>query len=324
MFHPSEVELAETTKRILRDVEELKPTRVVFDSLSELRLLAGTALRYRRQILALKQFFATRECTVILLDDMTATDHDLQVQSIAHGVILLEQLNPEYGSERRRLRVVKYRGVHFRGGYHDYLIKTGGIEVFPRLVAAEHRLVPEERAKLPSDIAELDALLGGGIEEGHEHADRRRGRHGQVHAGRTVRLARRPAAGNARHCSCLTKARRRCSRAAARLASNLAEGVASGQISLQQIDPAELTPGEFVHSIRQEVEVRGAKIIVIDSLNGYAQCDARGTVSDDPVARTADVSRPAPRGDDSDRRAPGLDRQPDEHARRCRPIWPTR
>src|SRR4029434_1964295 len=114
--------LASTTQLILEDVERLRPTRVVFDSLSELRLLAGSALRYWRQILALKQFFASRDCTVLLLDDMTATDHDLQMQSIAHGVVLLEQLNPEYGSERRRLRVVKYRGVAFRGGFHDYKI----------------------------------------------------------------------------------------------------------------------------------------------------------------------------------------------------------
>ena len=139
MFHPSEVELASTTKLILGDVERLKPTRVVFDSLSELRLLAGNALRYRRQILALKQFFATRKCTVVLLDDLTATDRDLQMQSIAHGVVLLEQLNPEYGSERRRLRVVKYRGVQFRGGYHDYVIKQGR----PRgLSAARRRRTP--------------------------------------------------------------------------------------------------------------------------------------------------------------------------------------
>jgi circadian clock protein KaiC len=126
MFHPSELELASTTKLILEDVERLRPARIVFDSLSELRLLAGTALRYRRQILALKQFFSTRDCTVILLDDLTATDRDLQVQSIAHGVILLEQLNPDFGAERRRLRVVKYRSVKFRGGFHDYAITRAG------------------------------------------------------------------------------------------------------------------------------------------------------------------------------------------------------
>jgi circadian clock protein KaiC len=176
MFHPSEVELASTTKLILADVERLKPTRVVFDSLSELRLLAGSPLRYRRQILALKQFFATRDCTVILLDDMTSTDHDLQVQSIAHGVILLEQLNPEYGAERRRLRVVKYRGVKFRGGFHDYKINPGGLQVFPRLVAAEHRQATT-RAKLPSHISELDALLGGRAGRGYQHSDRRGCRH---------------------------------------------------------------------------------------------------------------------------------------------------
>ena len=139
MFHPADVELASVTSLILADIDRLKPTCVVLDSLSEVRLLAGNALRYRRQILALKQFFSTRQCTVLLLDDLTATDRDLQVQSIAHGALLLEQLNPEYGSERRRLRVVKYRGVQFRGGYHDYVIRRGGIVVFPRLVAAEHR-----------------------------------------------------------------------------------------------------------------------------------------------------------------------------------------
>src|SRR5687768_14177241 len=165
MFHPSEVELSETTKTILADVERVKPTRVAFDSLSELRLLAGNPLRYRRQILALKQFFSGRKCTVLLLDDMTSTNHDLQVQSIAHGAVRLEQLYPVYGAERRRLIVLKFRGVRFRGGYHDYVIKRGGIEVFPRLIASEHRqLVSEER--LGSGIAELDHLLGGGIELG--------------------------------------------------------------------------------------------------------------------------------------------------------------
>src|SRR4030095_7558730 len=134
MFHPSEVELASITKLILDDIERLRPTRVVFDSLSELRLLAGSPLRYRRQILVLKHFFINRKCTVLLLDDMTATDRDLQVQSIAHGVIALEQLQPEYGGQRRRLRVMKYRGVQYRGGFHDYAIVRGGIHAYPRLV----------------------------------------------------------------------------------------------------------------------------------------------------------------------------------------------
>ncbi|HEY4232315.1 MAG TPA: ATPase domain-containing protein, partial [Lacipirellulaceae bacterium] len=151
MFHPAEVELTETTKKILLDVEQLKPRRVVFDSMSELRLLAANPLRYRRQILALKQFFAGRNCTTLLLDDMTSADRDLQVQSIAHGVVLLEQLHPDYGVDRRRLRVLKFRGQAFRGGNHDYLINRGGLVVFPRLVAAEHRQ-PTNREKMQSGI----------------------------------------------------------------------------------------------------------------------------------------------------------------------------
>jgi circadian clock protein KaiC len=166
MFHPSEVELSETTLRILRDVEEIGPTRIVFDSLSELRLLSGNSLRYRRQILALKQFFSGRQCTVMLLDDMTATKHDLQVQSIAHAVVRLEQQHSDYGASRRRLVVVKYRGQDFRGGYHDYKIVRGGLQVFPRLVAAEHAGFEVLQRKMVSGIDALDRLVGGGIEQG--------------------------------------------------------------------------------------------------------------------------------------------------------------
>jgi circadian clock protein KaiC len=133
-------------------VERIKPARVVFDSLSELRLLAGNPLRYRRQILALKQFFSGRRCTVLFLDDRTSEQRDLQVQSIAHGVIRLEQTYPEYGAERRRLIVIKFRGVKFRGGYHDCVIRRGGLEVFPRLIASEHRL-DVTLEKLPSGIS---------------------------------------------------------------------------------------------------------------------------------------------------------------------------
>ncbi len=267
MFHPSEVELASTTKLILADVERLKPTRVVFDSLSELRLLAGSALRYRRQILALKQFFATRDCTVVLLDDMTATDHDLQMQSIAHGVILLEQLNPEYGGERRRLRIVKYRGVKFRGGYHDYVIQEGGIQVFPRLVAAEHRQ-PSPRAKLPSDVPALDALLGGGIEEGTSTLIV-----GAAGTGKSTLAAQFAASaacrGQGAALFIFDESPETLLTRCGQLDVDLPTHVASGQVSLQQIDPAELTPGEFVHAIRMAVEERNAKVVVIDSLNGY-------------------------------------------------------
>jgi circadian clock protein KaiC len=266
MFYPSEVELATTTQRVLQDVERLKPTRVVFDSLSELRLLAGNALRYRRQILALKQFFATRQCTVMLLDDLTASDHDLQMQSLAHGVVLLEHLNPEYGAERRRLRVVKYRGVRFRGGYHDYVIQTGGIEVFPRLVAAEHRR-NTSRTQFSSDIPELDALLGGGIEEGT-----------------SMLIIGAPGTGKSTLAAQFAAAAARRGQPAAMYAFDesaetllsrckvldidLSTHGDSGAFALQQIDPAELTPGEFSHKVRTAVE-GGAKLVVIDSLNGY-------------------------------------------------------
>ena len=138
MYHPSEVELTETTKKILDAVERVNPSRVVFDSLSEIRLLAQSSLRYRRQILALKQFFIGRNCTVLLLDDRTSEGSDLQLQSIAHGVISLEQHSPMYGATRRRLRVIKYRGTDYRGGYHDFVIRRGGLTAFPRLVAVEH------------------------------------------------------------------------------------------------------------------------------------------------------------------------------------------
>jgi circadian clock protein KaiC len=267
MFHPSEIELASTTKLIVDDVQRLRPTRLVLDSLSELRLLAGNALRYRRQILALKQFLATRDCTVVLLDDKTASDHDLQMQSIAHGVVLLEQLNPEYGGERRRLRVVKYRGVHFRGGYHDYVIKRGGLEVFPRLVAAEHRQITT-RVKLMSDIPELDALLGGGIEEGTSTLIA-----GAAGTGKSTLAAQFTAAAAARgqggalfiFDESPATLISRCSALGVDLASHLDAGL----VSLQQVDPAELTPGELIHAIRTAVEERNVKIVVIDSLNGY-------------------------------------------------------
>jgi circadian clock protein KaiC len=267
MFHPSEVELAETTKLILSDVERLKPTCLVFDSLSELRLLAGTALRYRRQILALKQYFATRQCTVILLDDLTASDRDLQMQSIAHGVVLLEQLNPQYGSERRRLRVLKYRGVQFRGGYHDYVIKAGGIEVFPRLIAAEHRQVTR-RGRLSSGIPELDALIGGGIEEGTSTLIV-----GAAGTGKSTLAAQFAAAAASRgergamfmfdenRSTLLVRSQG--------LGVNLQAAVDDGTVTLQQIDPAEMTPGEFIHGIRSDVETGGVKLVIIDSLNGY-------------------------------------------------------
>lgn len=267
MFYPSEVELASTIKSILADVERVQPTCLVLDSLSEVRMLAGSPLRYRRQILALKQYFATRQCTVILLDDLTATDRDLQMQSVAHGVVLLEQLHPEYGSARRRLRVVKYRGVEFRGGHHDYAIKKGGIEVFPRLVAAEHRRAMP-RGRFASGIPQFDALLGGGLEEGTSTLIV-----GPAGTGKSTLAAQFVAAAAARGQKSAMfvfdeNPQTLLSRCEA-LHVDVNAHVQSGMVTLQQVDPVELTPGEFTQAIRVAVEQNDAKIIVIDSLNGY-------------------------------------------------------
>ncbi|MGY3120479.1 KaiC/GvpD/RAD55 family RecA-like ATPase [Bradyrhizobium sp. S3.14.4] len=165
VFHPAEMELSETTGLIFREVERVNPNRVVLDSLSELRLLAQNPLRYRRQVLALKHFFTNRNCTVVLLDDLSSSQDDLQLHSIAHGVVMLEQVAIDYGAERRRLRVIKMRGIRFRGGFHDFTIERGGLQIFPRLVAAEHHKTFVGDFT-PSGNAELDQLLGGGLERG--------------------------------------------------------------------------------------------------------------------------------------------------------------
>ena len=267
MFHPSEVELGETTRSILEDVDRINPKRVVFDSLSELRLLAGSPLRYRRQILALKQFFAGRNCTVLLLDDMTSTDHDLQVQSIAHGVVLLEQMNPDYGAERRRLRVVKYRGVRFRGGYHDYIIRRGGIEVFPRLVATEHRSTPA-RERLTSGIRALDVLLGGGVERGTSTLIT--GAAGTGKSSMSAQFVHTAAErGEKAAMFIFDESSHTLLSRAAELNIDLRRHIKAGRVNIRQVDPAELSPGELIHSIRTSVEQQGASIVVLDSLNGY-------------------------------------------------------
>ncbi len=267
MFHPSEVELSETTLKILADVDVIKPTRVVFDSLSELRLLAGGSLRYRRQILGLKQFFSGRQCTVLLLDDMTASEHDLQVQSIAHAVIRLEQMLPDYGASRRRLTVAKYRGMAFRGGYHDYKIVRGGLQVFPRLIAAEHA-APLTQTRIPSGLAALDDLLGGGIEKGTSTLFV-----GAPGTGKsTVAVQFAIAAARRGECAALfcfdesiNTLRTRC----AGMGMDLEPHIDSGKIRVRQVDPAELSPGELVHEIREAVTNHGATVVIIDSLNGY-------------------------------------------------------
>nr|WP_309967129.1 ATPase domain-containing protein [Variovorax guangxiensis] len=267
MFHPSEIELGEKTLRILADVDKIKPSRVVFDSLSELRLLAGGSLRYRRQILALKQFFTGRQCAVLLLDDLTASDQDLQVQSIAHAVIRLEQLNPDYGASRRRLVVTKYRGKEFRGGYHDYKIARGGLQVFPRLVASEHT-PPIKQTRIPSGLVALDDLLGGGIEKGTSTLFV--GAPGTGKSSVAVQFA--ITAARRGECAALfifdesiNTLRTRCDG----LGMGLGPYIDSGHIRVRQVDPAELSPGEFVHEIRLAVEQHKATMVVIDSLNGY-------------------------------------------------------
>ena len=266
MFHPSEVELGETTRAILEDVERLRPQRVVFDSLSELRLLAGNPLRYRRQILALKQFFVGRNCTVLLLDDLTSANHDLQVQSIAHGVIRLEQIYPEFGSERRRLIVLKYRGVSFRGGYHDFVIRKGGVEVFPRLVARNLR--PDARLeRLASGVPEIDTLMGGGIERGTSTLIV-----GAAGTGKSSLAAQFVAAAAARGEKAamfiFDEGMHTMFSRTEGLGIDVRSHLREGRVSVQQVDPAELSPGEFAHAIMSAVE-GGVSIVVIDSLNGY-------------------------------------------------------
>jgi len=267
MFHPSEVELSETTKAVLAEVERIEPTRVVFDSLSELRLLAQSPLRYRRQILALKQFFSGRNCTVLLLDDRTSESADLQLHSLAHGVVVLQQLAPEYGAERRRLRVIKMRGKRFRGGFHDFSILEGGLEVYPRLVASEHRQ-PFLAGQLSSGVPEIDQLLGGGLDRGTSAL--LMGPAGSGKSSLAIQYAV-AAAERGEHAIVYTfdeSLTTLLSRMAG-LGIDLATHVDSGLIDVQQIDPGELSPGEFIHRLRGGTEVLGAKVVVIDSLNGY-------------------------------------------------------
>jgi circadian clock protein KaiC len=267
MYHASEVELAETTKRVLSAIEQTQPTRVVFDSLSELRLLAQNPLRYRRQILALKQFFTGRECTVLLLDDKTAEVSDLQLHSIAHGVISLEQKTPAYGSSRRRLQVLKFRGTDYRGGFHDYSIRRGGLEVFPRLVAAEHS-EPFVRGRIESGVTALDALLGGGPDRGTSTL-----LVGPAGSGKSTLAVQYAVAAAARgdHAAIFAfdESTATLESRTAALGVKFKQGLNAGEISVQQVDPTELSPGEFSHLVRQAVEVRQARVVVIDSLNGY-------------------------------------------------------
>ena len=269
LFHPSEVELSDTTRAILAEVDARKPSRVVFDSLSEMRLLAQHPLRYRRQVLALKQFFIGRECTVLLLDDRTAADNDLQLHSLAHGVISLGHVAQEFGAERRRLRVIKMRGRPFRGGYHDFVIRSGGLEIFPRLIAAEHRRAFDAEP-LKSGVAALDQLAGGGLHRGTSTLLM-----GPAGSGKSTLATQWAVAGAERgeraviftfDESVATLVMR-----SQGLGIDVKRHMEAKRIRLQQVDPGELSPGEFIHAIRRAVEGDGARVVVIDSLNGYLQ-----------------------------------------------------
>jgi circadian clock protein KaiC len=268
-FHPSEVELGEAMKGVLALVDETKATRVVFDSLAELRMLAKESLPYRRQVLALKQFLSARRCTTLLLDAAIADD-EFAIDTIAHGVLRLEHLAPEYGGSRRRLRLTKVRAEDFKDGYHDYAIRSGGLQVFPRLVADEAGASAAGRGagKFLSDVAPLDALVGGEIERGtatlivgpsgvgkstlasqYVHAAAKRGERGAVFL-----------------------FDERCDAWLGRSAGHgmdFGPALGDGRLALEHVNPAALSPGEFAHRVRTSVEGRSSSVIVIDSLNGY-------------------------------------------------------
>lgn len=267
LLHPSEVELGETVRDIMAKVDETKPARVVIDSLSELRLLAQTPVRYRRQILALKHFFASRKCTVLLLDDKSASGSDLQLQSIAHGVVMLEQTLSGFGAQRRRTHVVKMRGVRFRGGYHDFEIEQGGLIVYPRLVAAEHGNSFDD-TPVSTGSGHLDALLGGGLVPGTATLLT-----GPSGVGKTTATVQAMVAGLKRgeHASYFLFDERLPTllKRSASLNMGLAPFIEQGCLDIRGIDPAELSPGEFTGGVRDAVEKHGARIIVIDSLNAY-------------------------------------------------------
>ncbi|HEY8049865.1 MAG TPA: ATPase domain-containing protein [Ramlibacter sp.] len=268
ILHPSEVELGETTRGIMAAADRVKPARVVFDSLSEMRLLAQNPLRYRRQVLALKSFFATRNCTVILLDDRSSAYSDLQLHSIAHGVITLEQYLNTYGPERRRIRVIKMRGISFRGGEHDCALLTGGLQVFPRLVTSEQRgKYDGELVSCGSD--ELDRLLGGGLARGSNMLFSGPSGVGKtttaIAAVRQALLRGEKAAYYLFDESLGTLLTR--SRA---LGLDIEPFIHDGMLQIETLDPAEVSPGEFANMVRNSV-ADGARCVVIDSLNAYLQ-----------------------------------------------------
>lgn len=268
VFHSSEIELTETTQALLRVIEEANPTRLAIDSVSELRLLAGSDLRFRRQLLFLKTYFAQRGITVLLVDDLADPERNHTLQSLAHGVVGLERLTPEFGANRRRLSVLKLRGSSFIEGYHNYAIRTGGSVVFPRVSAASGRRTIEPKL-LSSGLPALDALLKGGLDAGTSAL--LVGPAGSGKSTVAMQFVHAAAQRGERACIFLFDENLHSYHLRAR-SMNLAldEGIFAEQISVQQIDPAEMSIGEFAHVVYSQVEA-GVSIIVIDSLNGYLQ-----------------------------------------------------
>lgn len=267
LLYSSDLELGETTRQIFDAVERTQPKRVVLDSLSEIRLLAQSSLRYRRQILAIKHYFARFNTTVLMLDDLTAEVADRTVHSVAHGVFRLEELAPDYGAERRRARVIKYRGTKFRGGYHDVTITHGGVNVFPRLVASEHR-AGQKRVTRSTGIPGFDALLGGGIESGSSTLIL-----GPAGTGKSLMVLINVVAAIARgEKAALFVFDEELGLLIDRMKQvgiDLEALRDQGSLVLEQVDAAELSPGEFAHRVRKQVDEKDIKIVVIDSLNGY-------------------------------------------------------
>jgi circadian clock protein KaiC len=266
-FHPSEIELDMTTKALLEEVEKIKPTRLVFDSLSEMRMLAETPLRYRRQILQLKQYFAGRKCTVLMLDDCTTGEKDLQIESIAHGVIALTSSSPAYGISRRQVNIQKIRGVKFHEGNHDLILQKGGMVIFPRLVASDHH-TEFAQEHFPSSIAELDLLLGGGLDRGTSNMFM--GPPGTGKSTLAAKFALEAAQKGEKVLMFIFDETLQTLTSRARtLGMNLDPYIQSGTITIEQINPAEISPGELAHRIRDAVLRNETKMIIIDSINGY-------------------------------------------------------
>ena len=269
VFHPSEIELGDRLQAIVTEVERYKPDRLVIDALSELRMLAKDPLRYRRQVISLREF-TPRSCTVLLLDDRSSRQSDIELHSIVHGVVILEKVHREYGKTRRRAEISKLRGTAFREGYHDYIIRTGGMLMFPRLVASEHLAPSEFGEPASSGIAELDTLAGNGLDRGTSTLLL-----GPAGCGKTtialrwlMSAANRGEQGTA---FIFEETVSTLLRRAGGLGMDLLPHLQSGRLKIEHLDPAEMSPGEFIDGVRRSVDIDNAQVVVIDSLNGFLQ-----------------------------------------------------